>query len=539
MRSDFLFGMRFGACALTGFLLGMFCGSAWGETFFVRPVTGEYGAENGTSYASAFDGFGGISWATTDTAGAVDAGDTLVVCGAHVGVTLQLTTAQGEGAAGNPITLDFECASNADPATIDTAGAVDYGVHLAAGVDYVTLIRPVVFGVTTTVSGEQALITSRDGTGIVLTNPTTYGNTAGPGIRLRKCQQCTLTAPVSYRNGTHGILLPGDGSRNANNITITSPVVYGNVVAGIRIIGASAATDVQNVTVTDPVAYENGDGMYSILATNVQFVRQSARCIARDNANITGGGEGYGIGIQQTVNSVVRGCSITNNRTDGVEVWGDASVSSTNARIEGNYIAGHTNPIVDESAGNGIECRTGYSTCLISSNILVDNRKNLRLGNSPSGTSEATNNVLSGGLFNIRLVDSNEPGTNAVTGWVVRNNAFSLTASGHHVSTDVAAGNAVTFGVNAYAGSGQYLYNGVTYNEASWSAIESTRLLWSNSQFLGGRNPTTARGFQPRPTSPLCGAGTYLAGTDDFVGQKFEVPPPIGAWRCGNPRATR
>ena len=35
--------------------------------YYVRPITGEYGAENGLSYATAYDGFAGITWADVDS----------------------------------------------------------------------------------------------------------------------------------------------------------------------------------------------------------------------------------------------------------------------------------------------------------------------------------------------------------------------------------------------------------------------------------------------------------------------------------------
>jgi parallel beta-helix repeat protein len=68
----------------------------WGATWYVRPVSGEYGAEDGTSYEAAYDGFSNISWA------AISAGDTLYVCGAHVGQQLYVSKS---GTSGNPITI--------------------------------------------------------------------------------------------------------------------------------------------------------------------------------------------------------------------------------------------------------------------------------------------------------------------------------------------------------------------------------------------------------------------------------------------------
>ena len=48
-----------------------------GNIYFVRPLGGSYGDENGLSYANAWDGFTNIDWTV------FDAGDTLYICGTH------------------------------------------------------------------------------------------------------------------------------------------------------------------------------------------------------------------------------------------------------------------------------------------------------------------------------------------------------------------------------------------------------------------------------------------------------------------------
>ena len=66
-----------GARLCRAFALALFALPAWGATWYVRPITAEYGAEDGSSYAAAFDGLGDITWGV----GGVQAGDTLKVCG--------------------------------------------------------------------------------------------------------------------------------------------------------------------------------------------------------------------------------------------------------------------------------------------------------------------------------------------------------------------------------------------------------------------------------------------------------------------------
>jgi len=72
--------------------------------WYVRPSGGSYGAEDGTSYATAWDGFGDITWGS----GGIVAGDTLWVCGAHVSASTHnavIGTIGASGAAGSPITI--------------------------------------------------------------------------------------------------------------------------------------------------------------------------------------------------------------------------------------------------------------------------------------------------------------------------------------------------------------------------------------------------------------------------------------------------
>lgn len=71
-------------------------------TWYVRPKAGEYGAEDGTSYETAWDGLSAIVWRQ----GGVTAGDTLYVCGTFNmqddGTNLQI---RASGTSGNPITI--------------------------------------------------------------------------------------------------------------------------------------------------------------------------------------------------------------------------------------------------------------------------------------------------------------------------------------------------------------------------------------------------------------------------------------------------
>ncbi|MDY6950023.1 MAG: right-handed parallel beta-helix repeat-containing protein [Thermodesulfobacteriota bacterium] len=100
---------------LTFFLIFASPPSAGAETFFVRPAGGDYGLENGTSYANAWDGFTKISWGSGSEVGKVDAGDTLYICGTH----RESLNVGSSGASGKVITVRGDFRS--DPGILDGA----------------------------------------------------------------------------------------------------------------------------------------------------------------------------------------------------------------------------------------------------------------------------------------------------------------------------------------------------------------------------------------------------------------------------------
>ena len=81
--------------------------------WYVRPAGGNYGTENGSSYANAWDGMENIGW------NQVQAGDTLYICGTHLvnesgGITetkhdILINTS---GSMGNPVTISGDCAGD-------------------------------------------------------------------------------------------------------------------------------------------------------------------------------------------------------------------------------------------------------------------------------------------------------------------------------------------------------------------------------------------------------------------------------------------
>jgi hypothetical protein len=131
-----------------------------GESLYVRAVGGSYGSENGTSHANAWDGFLNIVYNAVNTAGQVDPGDTLYICGAHTAQQLEIYQ---DGTSPLPIDINFGCPG--DPGSI-VPTSQNYAVYIEASWIKVhggtvgrgslgTISIPTNGGITTDVSGVE------------------------------------------------------------------------------------------------------------------------------------------------------------------------------------------------------------------------------------------------------------------------------------------------------------------------------------------------------------------------------------------------
>lgn len=82
---------------------------------------------------------------------------------------------------------------------------------------------------------------------------------------------------------------------------------------------------------------------------------------------------------------------------------------------------------------------------------------------------------------------------------------------------NLAAGNVETHN-DAYG-------NGTNFCAGGSSTSPGTGSFSLDPKFLGGPNPTTAEGFKPFATSPLCGAGYPTATKYDYANKRLGNPP--------------
>ena len=195
----------------------------WGATWYCRPVGAEYGAEDGTTYATAYDGPGDITWGV----GGVVAGDTLYMCGVHVAYF----NVGASGSTGNPITIRFDYPG--DPGSNEVAGGTAHAIRMS-GVNYITII-----GDSTYVGGVLSGGTT-NGVGVI---------SAGTNIKL---QYLTLKD-----NTVNGVQFAGA------NGEISYCKIYGNDQKGIS-SGAANNLWVHHNSVHDngTVGENNHDGIF-------------------------------------------------------------------------------------------------------------------------------------------------------------------------------------------------------------------------------------------------------------------------------------
>lgn len=105
------------------------------------------------------------------------------------------------------------------------------------------------------------------------------------------------------------------------------------------------------------------------------------------------------------------------------------------------------------------------------------------------------------------------------------------------------ADNELTVVNSTFSGAGDYNVFNSKSTPVVWSSTYSnywdgallgytggTGDIAANPQFIGGSSPTTAEGFKPFATSPLCGAGYPTAAKYDYANKRLGNPPNIGAY---------
>lgn len=270
-------------------------------TWYVRPIGAEYGAEDGTTYETAFDGFAGITWGV----GGVVAGDTLYVCGTHS----EEMIVGASGSSGSYITIRGDYPT--DPGIIDdsVAGALTRALT-TNGEDYIYITALTVSNIDTGAS---------DGHGIYINQST--------GCKVTNC-----TCAGCYWDGVR--------VADSTDTIIQNNTITGNAVRGIiAFTSAGADTAIRRTQILNNTITGNGRWGISLDSNNTTQRNDAATGYVISNNTIHG--NGGGILLEDTGGAVISYNMIGDNLLSGEggesgEVFGINS--SRNIYIERNEI---------------------------------------------------------------------------------------------------------------------------------------------------------------------------------------------------------
>lgn len=204
-----------------------------GKTWYVRPSGGSYGAADGTTYATAWDGFTNIDW----TAAGVQPGDTLFIAGTHT----ELLTVGGSGTIGSIITIRGDYP--ADAGVIDAEDTRNQGISNVSK-NYITF---------TSISSIDAVVSclSIEGTSTgIVTNSCTFSGSGNQGIQHLATVSATHNDVTCSGNADDGI-----SGHDSATITVNGGTISGND-QGINVIADVVCTITGGVTFTSNVSYD-------------------------------------------------------------------------------------------------------------------------------------------------------------------------------------------------------------------------------------------------------------------------------------------
>lgn len=474
-----------GARLCRALALALFALPAWATTWHVRPASGgEYGLEDGTSYANAYDGSPDITWGV----GGVQPGDTLCIWDTWTGTadkddggTTRMLRAKATGTSGNIITIDGDCDGDGVYAVFNGNNEVADG-----------------FANVTAADGYAAYITLKN---LTIKNFTSNGVTLYQNASTDYSQTAYITLDnLTIRDvGANGVQSRG------RFITMTDLDIDG--------------------TVGDSIQHQGN----SVHINRVRMRRMSNGGIAGDGIQIEVEADDYYIGnvdCEQIYD--YKQCVIVNLLTSGTGANGILE------NFRAVCVPGGTAGACVFMTGDGAQIRRGFisggsigfrvaaastSTNMTISSVVAINATtdNFQVPSSSVGANIAfVNNVGHGaGSYNFNLAMS------SVTSHSVRNS----------IST-----NAGICGIrltNASHGeSYNDSFNSGTHNICQFanSRAAGTGTVTVSPQFIGGTNPTTPEGFRLSASSPLAGAGTDLG---DEIADFFGDYMYNGKWDMG------
>ena len=440
-------------------------------TYFVRPDASHGGANDGTSYADAWQGYSSINWTTLR--GDVN---TIYVCGTHGRWQIlsktnngNLTTARGDYP-GDPGVIDGDTLQSIQQNNTDdilyknltlTSASNDIA-YVYGGSSNITFENCVF------IDGSRAIfyttiLAAREMTGLTVRDCTVYGQSSN-GIQIQcdnavtqDISDITISGCEVYNLGGRGIIL----SSNATDSAVHTALIENTSVHDCGVIqelnGVSIRTTATGVLTTTPEAIKP----YGVIVDNCTFygngyvgIEFSATtntnnqpCILR-NSLIYDNCQGATLDAGNVENIgckglIVEDCEIHTfvapSQFDGVGLWMDLTFSAANALApteciyQRNKIYNHTFD-TSFSAWDAVESNTniggpgihilGGNNNKVIGNVIYGNTTGIQLrvhdnsSQTPSGNEIVNNTFVNNTVVGIALIDIDDT-TN-----IIENNIF-------------------------------------------------------------------------------------------------------------------
>jgi len=462
-------------------LLCLLSAQAWGATtWHVRPLAAEYGTEDGTSLANAFDGFADMAASYAS----INPGDTVCYAGDFIaadtqGATTYLHYFNDAGSAGSPIILDGDCDGDGVLASIDAGGTIQRAMQIADNNNL------------TIKNFELRNATAR---GLLLYNVATDATDRGALLVDDVYVHDITGAAVSIGIDSRGL---GVTVRNSTLEDIGEDGIYhkgpNSVITDNRIIRISSTTALGDCIQLSG-AYLNFRMERNYCDhTNVASKQCFIASVPTD--------AGYGVTAD---NVCLRPAAEGTNSTYGIYI----ETASGNSTISRNYYKGGRTAI--QYLGAGTADIHGNASIVLD-NDLATAARCISLGAS-AGQTDVVHNSCTGGYDGI-VSDS-------ATVAIIRNNAA---ANITNDCIDKKAGDSESY--NKCASYGGDLVSNDGVSTAAGTSTASAVMGWA-----GGTSPTDAAGFCLEADSALLGAGTYIGPwVLGYGNEQLSNPPPIGA----------
>lgn len=496
-------------------------------TWYVRPDTSHNTTRNGTSYATAWGGWGEI------VAGSMAATDTLMVCGAHsYSDATKVTHKTGTSTSARFI---YDGGYAADPGSIAFSGSA-YLVTNNSNVSLrnLTITGNGVFHNANKINVDYTGCEFSGGAYGVAVGATNNGVTTG--ITFDSCDFHDFTG--TGQSGAISLLIYATGANyTATGWTITD-CTFHDCTASDNVIHIRSESDTTAVSFGDITisgcSFEDCRG-FPIRIVNDAGTPTNGAVTITDNIFTNCTEQSAGNGGNQIYGTVI---TISGNMLNGVHGAGGGFnvFYGTEVMIEDNHIEDVTTGTID---GNGILIDHGNDNVTVRRNTIKNCTGKSGVSNSGCGVMilDATNvqvysNTIEGGRVGLWVSQANGKTQSAQ---IHHNTVVGPTVYGMYVG-QYATRAAIVAKNNVFTGSVPFVYDQTT---GGWTG-EDYNVVYgmtaSTNHTDGAHNitsdPLLSSDYKPSSASPCIGAGVYvLPGATDYRGLAFRHDAPsIGAF---------